>query len=387
MKRTGILTFHYSCNYGGVLQAYALYDYLVSNNVAAEIINFIPSTYRNDKIYCRTGLRRGDDLRSVLKRIQIKRRFNKNIIRKFDLFRDVNLRMSAQVDEKSIITVLEDYDTIIVGSDQVWNPSQHRRREYFLGFGRAFLGNKISYAADSTRSEVKPKNIDKLKRELHDFKAISVRNRHSQEFVERLTGRIVPIVSDPTALCDFGKLRANCKDMNERYIFVYVLGKDIEGTNKRAIEKIKEVHGNMRVYAAVDPTKEFNVNICEYADEVFYDFDPVAWIGMLKNATFVYTDSFHGVLFSLKFHKPFVAYYAEDERATRFIDLGTRYNIDRFIVDSVEEIDVKKTIEQIPDFRSVDYLVQEHKRTSTEFLHAALGIGSYAAKETNTIMK
>ena len=223
-------------------------------------------------------------------------------------------------------------------------------------------------------SEIDPKHMEKLKKELHDFNAISVRNKHSQEFVERLTGKVVPIVADPTVLCDFSKLGSNLRNRNERYVFVYVLGKDIEGTNKRAIEKIKQVHGDLQVYAVVDPTKAFNVNIRDYADRVFYDVDPVEWIDMLRNARFVYTDSFHGTLLSLKFHKPFLAYYVEDMRATRFMDLANRYEIDRFVVSSVDGIDTKESLQQTLDFSAIDCLVEDHKRTSTEFLHTALNI-------------
>ena len=45
MKKTGILTFHYSNNYGGVLQSYALYNFVKSINENTEIINFVPSTH------------------------------------------------------------------------------------------------------------------------------------------------------------------------------------------------------------------------------------------------------------------------------------------------------------------------------------------------------
>ena len=372
MKKTGILTFHYANNYGAVLQSYALYNCLASKNIDAEIIDYVPSTYKEDRISRGTGLRSGSNLKNVLKRIWIKARFNKSIIRKFDQFRDANLKMSARVDEKSLVDVLDDYEAIIAGSDQIWGPWTRRNRVYFLGFDDFYRGNKISYAADSTVSPIEAQYKDRLQKDLNDFKAISVRNSHSQEFVEELTGKTVPIVVDPTVLCDFTKLRSSDRDSNERYIFVYVLGKDIRGTNKRAIERIKQVHGDMRVYAVVDPTRKFNVDIAGYVDKVFYDLGPVEWVDMLRNATFVFTDSFHGTLFSLKFHKPFLAYYAEDMRATRFMDLGNRYNIGKYIVTSVDEID--RSLEQPPDFSSIDCLIEEHKGISIEFLEAALNI-------------
>lgn len=58
MKKIGILTFHYSNNYGGVLQCYALYSYLKSKNKNVEIINYIPSNYKNDSILHSTGLKK-----------------------------------------------------------------------------------------------------------------------------------------------------------------------------------------------------------------------------------------------------------------------------------------------------------------------------------------
>jgi len=266
-----------------------------------------------------------------------------------------------------------------VGSDQVWNPSMRGSNVYFLGFGQSFCGTKISYAADSTVSDIDPEHTDKLRSELSDFKAISVRNEHSREFVEKLIGERVPIVADPTVLCDYSKLDMENKSKHailpkERYIFAYVLGEDIKGSNKQALDKIKRVYGNMKVYAVVDPTKKVNLNVCDYADKVFYDFGPVEWIDILRNAAFVYTDSFHGTLFCLKFHRPFLAYYAHPMRATRFVDLGIRYGIDTFIVDSVDEIETKGSLEKSPDCAVVDDVLEDHRRTSIQFLHTALDI-------------
>ena len=99
--------------------------------------------------------------------------------------------MSRKVDEKSINAILSDYETIIVGSDQVWSPSQ-RSRACNSSVWRIFPRNKISYAVDSTVSEIDPKHVEA--EEGARLNAISVRNKHSQEFVE-LTGKVVPMVA------------------------------------------------------------------------------------------------------------------------------------------------------------------------------------------------
>ena len=94
---------------------------------------------------------------------------------------------------------------------------------------------------------------------------------------------------------------------------------------------------------------------------------------MMRNATFVNTDSFHGTLFSLKFHKPFLAYYAEEMRATRYIDLAERHQIGRYIVISIDEIDAKGSLLDTPDFATIDQLIEKHKTFSIRFLEEAFG--------------
>jgi len=281
--------------------------------------------------------------------------------------------LSARVDEKTVNEIIQEYEAIIVGSDQIWSVGQRTKPVYFLGF-EGFDGDKISYAADSTIAEVSEEHLAKLRGELGDFDKISVRNKHSQKFVETVIGEKPPIVADPTLLWDFNELGRGFMGDSDPYILVYVLGKDINGSNRKAIEEIKRIYGNLKVYAIVIPTMKFN--ICDYADKVFYDLGPEEWLDMIRNATFVYTDSFHGTLFSLKFHKPFLAYYAEEMRATRFIDLAERYQIGRYIVSSVDEIEAKGSLLETPDFATIDQLIEEHRAFSIRFLEEALGIDS-----------
>ena len=380
MIKIGILTYHYSNNFGGVLQSYALYKHLKSIGANVEILNFVPLNYNNRSILFETGIRKNIfkmkiediDPKLLANRILIKKRYSKEIIRKFDLFRD-SMEMSEKVNEGNITSVINNYDVIIVGSDQVWSSGQRNKKEYFLGFDNRFKGKKISYAADSTISEVDPNQANKLKGYLEDFDFISVRNDHTHKFVKTLIGRSAPIVVDPTILFNFDNFEEsniNTLIKDEKYILVYALGKEINGTNKKAIEKIKQIYGDIKVYSVVIPTMKFN--LCNYADKVFYDIGPLEWIDLFKNASFIYTDSYHGVLFSLKYHKPFLAYYTEKLRATRFIDLGKRYSIDKYIVQNIREIDDNKLLDRLPDFNSIDKIIDLQKISSLEFLKKAL---------------
>ena len=115
---------------------------------------------------------------------------------------------------------------------------------------------------------------------------------------------------------------------------------------------------------------DFKLN--EFADKVFYDLSPIEWLNMIKNSEFVYTDSYHGVLFSIKYNIRFLAYYTEKLRATRFIDLGCRYKVDRYIVNSVDEIEVKMSLDKDIDFYETNKLIDFHRKYSSEFLDKTL---------------
>jgi hypothetical protein len=383
MKKVGIISYHYSNNYGGVLQNYALYNYINRLGYEVETINYVQSYVNLKSIFYNSGLRKniirmikeGDfNLKKLSKRLYVKSKYNDKIISKFDEFRNDYCRLSVRVDEKNIYSILQDYEAIIVGSDQVWSPGARSNKVYFLDFGDCYNGLKFSYAADSTTSEVDSRQKDRLKTLIEDFDAVSVRNQHSFEFVKRITGKEVSIVVDPTLLIDFSDITQDSFYSNyrceEKYILVYVLGNELSGSNREVINKIKKKYGNIKVYAVIIPTMKFNM--CNYADKVLYDLGPIEWLNMIKNATFILTDSFHGTLFSIKFRRPFLAYYTEKLRSTRFEDLGKRYGIDEFIVSDINEIDKKNSLDKLPDFNKIEEILLAQQNDSIGFLHEIL---------------
>lgn len=377
MSKIGILTFHYSNNYGGVLQSLSLYNIVKEFGYDVEIINYVPRAYKPHSIIRNLGIRKNifhnklKDLNiiNIFRKIKLMNQYCESIKNKFDVYKEKKAKFSKQVNEDSLESILKNYSAIIVGSDQVWNPSQRKSPIYFLNFGDKYQGKKISYAADSTIKDVGNGDIDILKSALSEFHNISVRNEHSFDFVKTIINKEVEVVADPTLLFDFRSNRER-RDGQEGYILTYVLGKEIEGTHSKAIEKIKSKYGNLPVYSIKIPTMNFE--LFPLADKVFYNLDPGEWLMMFENAKFVYTDSFHGVLFSLTYHKPFLAYYTEKLRATRFIDIGKRYGIADYIVQNTFDIDDKKSLDKAPDFDSIDSIIMAQKESSMRFLEKSL---------------
>lgn len=375
MKKIGILTFHYSNNYGGVLQATALQKVIEKMGYEAEIINFIPTSYSPINKIRYIGILkrivknkfRKPEILFTIKKTSIVKKYSESIANKFDCFRAQEMNLSRQVNESSLLSVLKEYKVVVVGSDQIWNPSQRTRPEYFLNYADRLNVNRISYAADSTTKELAGEVLEILKPALERFDYISVRNEHSFDFVKTITGKEPDIVADPTILYDF---KDEATQTERDYILAYVIGRAITGTHRKALEKIKEKYGDLPVYSIKVP--DMKAESSDYADKVMYELGPTEWIGMFKNATFIYTDSYHGVLFSLKYHKPFLAYYTEALRATRFLDMGKRYGIEKYIVQNVDEIDPKGSVDGLPDFDKISILLNEQKKYSLKALEKNL---------------
>ncbi len=361
--KIGILTFHFGINFGGVLQCYALQSYLEKLGHTVEIINFVPPAFHYYAWWEANGYRKS--WKQGLINAGIKLCFANSQRCKFQYFREKYLNLSKSYTLNSLADIGNDYDAVIVGSDQVWNPSQRSHAAYFLRPFINFKGLRISYAACCATSCIDSKQAVMLKDSLMRFNHISVRNKETQCFVKSLIGLEPEIVVDPTMLIDFDF--ASCtNNLADDYILVYVLGEEILGGHRQIISKIKNRYGNLPVYALI--LSENKPKYFPWANKSFWDLGPIEWIMFFKRAKFIYTDSYHGLLFAIKNRKPFLAYYAEKERESRFIDLSLRYNLNTFIVNSVTDASQKKSLEKTLDYKRIDLQVSEEVQKSRLFL-------------------
>lgn len=331
--KVGILTFHYGYNFGGVLQAYALQQYLASLNYRVEIINYVPKDYNITLFY---GISKREPFKAIKKMIAHTLHQQDSII-SYDNFRSSFLYLTEKINTiEGLTKICQQYNVIIVGSDQIWNPSQHNKKVYFLDFNLPIKTKRVSYAPCCTVNVIADENRTNLEKALRKFDCLSVRNITTYEFVYDLIGKKNPVVLDPTFLWDFKELIEEKKN-NLKYILVYIIGNELEKKSNIAISKLKEMYGNIPVYAIVIGATAGVISV-KWVDKVIYDASPKNWLNYIKNAEFLFTDSFHGVIFAMKFRVKFTAYYFEKIRASRFLDLKQRYKLDNFIIDSYSNL-------------------------------------------------
>lgn len=325
--KIGILTYHYGYNFGGVLQCYALQQTLMEIGFTdVYVVNCIPNKL---KFYL-GGIPRKRSLRTFYD-LWLRLRYGKRCRKAFDSFRKQYLCLTDEIKRQELPAKISDFSALIVGSDQIWNYREQADGMFFLNWTPAYEGLKIAYAPCCGKNKINEKYRYSLEKALENFDVLTVRNRETQLFVNELIERKPLIVPDPTCLFDFKNL-INCNKINGKYIFVYTLGKEIEGGNKNAIGYIRKKYPDCKVIASVIAYS--NPQKIDWADKVFYDLTPVEWINMIYYADFVYTDSFHGTIFSMKFNVPFIVYYAEEARKYRFDELINQFGIKSNVVSS-----------------------------------------------------
>ena len=361
----GILTFHFGYNYGAILQCYALQQYLKSCGHEVKIIDFIPSN-AVAKPYWLQVFTKNISIKKIRK-IFIKLQYGTRHKEAFKKFREDFLNLTERFNYEKLSNLSDEFNAIIVGSDQIWNPSQHKFGSYFLEHLDKYRGRRISYAPCCALNQIDNKYKDKIIRALLKFSSISVRNKETEDFVYNLINEKVAKVLDPTFLWDFGEILDNKRIIEYPYILAYILGKEIEGGHKKVIDKIKESYRDAKIVSVI--LTENNPQIFNWTDKTYWFASPSEWLNLLFHSSFVYSDSFHGLIFSIKFKKPFLAYYTEKSRASRFKDLAERIpDISNSIVISLEDAIKKNTFKRQIRYEEIDNCLKNEIENSEYFL-------------------
>lgn len=231
MKKVGIVTIHKINNYGAVAQAYALNRHIRSLGHDAKTIDF--RTYRVAEsyqlFYPMSGIM---DIPRNLQALLYSRRLRKRKNR-FDTFLEKNVPMTgkAYYSNQELRGAELDFDTYICGSDQIWNTHCLNYDDAFiLEFARG-RGERIAYAASVASDSIHPDAQELFSRELHEYKAVSVRESDAVGIIEPLAGQPVRHVCDPVFLLsaeEWSQVAAKPL-LNSPYIFFYFVKGDIPG--------------------------------------------------------------------------------------------------------------------------------------------------------------
>lgn len=365
----GIFTLHSNTNFGGGLQQIALFEVLKSWGYNPQVVcvcNDVPMTVRRRILGILSMYGFWGILKELKERYTKKRHISKgnyDLYDRCDAFNYTNLNYTPKFGMGELPEYCKRYDTIIVGSDQVWTDVYSAVLPYFFDGVGDYHGKRIAYAACSAHDSVPFFNRKHIKYLLGKFDGISVRDYTTVNLVESILHNRPVIVADPTLLYDYDKYIKPVR-YKEPYIFAYVLGEKSAEWHAANIAHIRKQVGNIKVIAL---TVELNEQI-PWADEVLCGELSVDWMNLLRCSSFVYTNSFHAVLFSLKFHREFIAYYGDLLRSTRMIGLQGQFSLSDRIVQNPLNCNLSKKI----DFANTDKIINVLKQHSLSWLKERL---------------
>lgn len=344
--KIGIITIHNSPNYGACLQSYALYKYINMNGGDVEIIDlhrpiefddYIPSA---KYVRCRkpimTWKMRIKRMLGLYKVNVDANKYSPFALKKFENF---NSEISLSKPYRSIDELYATppkYDLYITGSDQVWNPTQNYCLEpYFLTFVAEGQGKKISYASSIGINDLTIKEKSLFKKWLSSYDAISIREKQGKVLLQSFINRDIKQVPDPTFLLsmDFWREMAIRPQFNEKYILLFTL-RFSPILLKYCLELSKESNLRLIVLSQIQPDVEGDSYIA------IKDAGPKEFIGYIKYAEMVITDSFHCTVFSIILGTSnFYTYISPyNKRGSRIIDLLESFSLlDHLLPVSLDE--------------------------------------------------
>lgn len=349
--RIGILTYHRAHNYGAILQALATRIILQKLGHEVYYVDYWPNYHKEAYVFFswhRLWKYRWEYLKNrILLHNEIQSR-----IAHFE--RDINhyiVPFCIPYNSK------EEFDVVIYGSDQIWRRqlSSNQFNPVYFGRNNIKANRHVSYAASMGNLVKDPRERAKIKIWLSKFSKISVREVELQNYVKEL-GYNSSLVVDPTLLLSleqWDNILHLTPIRDSGYVLFYNLNKDT--FDKQSIEAFASKKG-LRVL-------EVKGVAGKDSDSIISQCGPREFVSLIKYADFVFSSSYHGLLFSIIFHKEFyVSFRNNIGRANSILSsLGIE---DRILPPCVSYIEEPKSI----NYSNVERILTIFRNASLNYL-------------------
>lgn len=368
--RIAIVTLPLHTNYGGILQAYALKTCLESMGHEVTVLDRIdkmplPKWWKAPFVYAKRAVMRlfkGASAPAVFREIRYRRELpvrSANTSKFIDTYIDPRLvRWYSDLKEG-------EYDAYVVGSDQVWRPLYFGKvQDAFLAFAKDWDVVRVAYAASfgTDKLEYEYFQIEECAALLEKFDGVSVREDSGVMMCsEWFDCEKAVQVLDPVMLLSREKYESLLGGVTEHPcqggLLTYILDDCPE--KKSVVDFFKRVSG-------------LNVVSVPVEDKVVPPIEN--WISSFADAEFVVTDSFHGCVMAILFHKPFVAVGNSRRGVARIQSLLEMFGLDMRLVQGIDPEDDGEYYLSAPDWDAVDAVLAQERMKSEDFLRKSLNV-------------
>lgn len=374
--KIGILTFHFSDNYGALFQAYALKRWFEQQGNEAYFIEYHPE-------YVEAGGNIG--LGNLFSKAALKVAFLKaaklyqkvispnDFSDSMDRFRSKYLGVTGNnirnIESALRDSRLFDTDIIVCGSDQIWNPPVHHGVDpvYFLDFLTDSKIRRIAYAPSFGSNTLDAKYSKDVGALISNLDAVSIREESGANIIEKISNIQVPVVPDPTLLpVDFSPILKKYPQDYDDYCFCYYL-RSSDGV-KETINYLKKAE-EIRIVCPNNPHRRWR----EVGETVFPS--PGEWLDLLKSSKIVVTNSFHGVALSIVNRKKFVYVALRGNRKKmneRALNLLQMTGLEERII--YDDNDIEKVVSSPMSWEKSEPLIKDMQQKGVEFLEIQMKI-------------
>lgn len=372
--KIGIMSMQRIKNYGSYLQAYGLKKVLENLGAEVEFVDYKTEASVTDRggfrstSLCRKLRRSWRKMKVMTARQSEEQKKKQRFLKEYDKVYLPELGVTGRKHYRTGV------DVLVIGSDEVFNCTQSNIE---VGFSRQLFGADsragkiISYAASFGNTTIDKLNkyqiADEVSALLGNFSALSVRDENSRNIVQELSGRKAEIHMDPVLIHDFsGDIRdkVNIRD----YIIVYAYNGRISEEEGEVIRRYARRNGKKII--AVSGNQKF-------CDQYIYGH-PLEILGYFKHADYIITDTFHGTIFSIITHRPFVTLVRKDRGAAGYGNeqklgyLLRSLGLDDRIAWNTEELEMK--CGSSIDYQSADAILENERKRAREYLAEETGL-------------
>ena len=379
MKKIGLVTVT-NHNFGSILQTYALQTAVRNLGCDTQIIK-----YKESKA-AKIGRFRNREyaisrVKMIYKRMVMnilypkQRHLLKERTASFNEFIDKELNFSSLYTSQDALSVASrNYETILLGSDQVWHPMNLLMNFFTLNFVPDDV-KKGAYAPSFGVSYIPASYKKAYSAYIGRIENVSCRERAGVRLIKELTGRDVPMVCDPTMLLTSKDWEACLSDkvrIQEKYVLCYFIG---DNPNQRKVVKEYAKSHGLKIVALLH-IDEYIASDEKYADDTPYNVGPAEFLYLVKNADCVMTDSFHASVFSLQFHRNFYTFNRFENgngnsTSSRIDSLLSTVNLpNRKVKDGAT---IKDLSTSNIDFNDVDERLKNFRASSEAYLQSIIG--------------
>lgn len=375
--KIGIVTFYRAPNYGAMLQANSLRRFLEAMGHDVVFVSYPRVAARRLPLWRVFASRHLQGIRTKLT----------NYVRY-----PVTVFAASFPQTKRCRTMDElrqataDCDAFIVGSDQMWNPMWCSGAELpFVMLDFADVGKaRIAYAPSFSSTEWREDQNAKLAGELlRKFTRISVREESGVAIAAKLSGRsdVVQMI-DPTLLhsADFYRKIIADADVeipkhNCPTIFRYMLDEwDDASASQKAFECVKGKLNLKETDSDRIPVRGLLAPLCKHLG-VTAKVSVPEWLAKIAASDFVFTNSFHGTVFAILFHKPFVSLLLRGSMSgmnERALSLLKKLGLENRAVYADDQAAIKAAVESKIDWRLVEQVISQERVAAADFIGQAL---------------